>query len=71
MFLVCICCFVLCYLRELSPPHLTIFFENLPSKLMLPMEHLAPHTHTLKNEAPPIVCEAPFHEMIPRNSNKQ
>ena len=50
--------------------HPTIFFTPPPS----PPPHT--HTDTLKNEAaphlkkisPPLKCEAPFHEMIPRKS---
>ena len=63
-------CFVL--FTKIVSPSSNDFFRKSSVKTNAP--HGAPpppHTHTLKNEAPPIVCEAPFHEMIPRNSNKQ
>ena len=47
------------------PPHPSFFFEPLPL-----IKTDAPHgAHPpLKNEAPPLKPEAPFHEMIPRKS---
>ena len=52
------------------PPHPTNFFKNPPSKLMPPMGctpflKMKP-SPSEKQPLPPLKCEAPFHEMIPR-----
>ena len=48
------------------PPYDDFFLKSLPPKPMPPMG--VPPPRPLKNEAPPLKHETPFHEMIPIKS---